>query len=260
MNDHPLLRETPEAYYWMGFITADGTVQHYNRTENWALAIDLQRRDSAQLKLLSGYCTPYSSCYIINSRYTHYRARITGGNLIDEICHKFDLKPRKTYNPPVIDFNSMSDELFLSYLVGLIDGDGNIAPERETVMPSIRIKLHHSWAEYLTAIDLRLSGLTGAIPYGVKTNKHGYAIVNWGNWRTIRFLKIFTESAKLPVLNRKWEVINSGMEIKTRGNGDVERMVSGLLADGFSLQEIVKMDKTNPNSTRTIGYKLQRIA
>lgn len=137
-NIDKLLEETPEAYYWMGFIMADG---HINTKDN-RLSLRISIKDIDHLIKFSLF---------IQSKTTLYKQSVGTSikhNLkMPELIKKFDINNRKTYNPPKLIFNN--NDLFLSFLIGFIDGDGCIRKQTGRKDCSLTVKNYYTWENNL---------------------------------------------------------------------------------------------------------------
>src|SRR5271157_3202496 len=146
MGVEKLLEEIPEAYYWVGLLMADGCIW-----ENIRILLGLQIRDEEHIKKF---------CNFISSNITH-RKIATNGKFHDYCCtsrydkinipiiaSKFNLKSRKTYNPPN-ELYIKDDNLFLAFLIGYIDGDGSICYNKKANTNELSVECHGSWESVL---------------------------------------------------------------------------------------------------------------
>lgn len=215
-NLKPLLSESYQAYYWLGFIIADGYLSKQN-----ALSVCLSAKDKAHLQRLADFLkTQIRERLVekndkINSSETSV-VKISVGDavLVPKIREKFGMeKTNKTYNPPVIP--AMNRERFLSFLAGYIDGDGCISKqgnygkyERRDVV--IQVKCHSSWLEIVCEMEKRLyEELNFNLEKThVRINKEGYTFWRLSNNKVIKRLKLELMTLKLPLMERKWSKIN----------------------------------------------------
>lgn len=192
-----ILQETPEAYYWAGFISGDGSINH----EVMRLKVALAPREAYHVKKLAKFinCNSYKggSCVSVQDKY-----------LVPQIANKFDLKPQKTYNPPT-RFSFASHDLFISYLCGFIDADGCIRRQTGRTDCAIMIKLHASWILFLDFLSSQLYNYLGI--EGIQkasVNSAGYAHICFSDMRIVRHLKLKVSELALPLLTRKWDKID----------------------------------------------------
>jgi hypothetical protein len=198
----PLYDNTNLAYYWMGFITADG----YISPKNKELVVALSIKDKSHLDKLSLFLNTMTKFFEQGSRKyclltcadSHY-----GELIMDKFG--FDGTP-KTYNPPK-NLKFPNKELFLSYLIGMIDGDGCFCKTKIGNFSGIKIELHGSWLGFLRKIQSILDDLK--ISTTLKLNKRGYALFRIDRFSNSVFLKMFAIRNSLPILERKWSFIDT---------------------------------------------------
>lgn len=189
----PLLEDTPEAYYWVGFLLADG---HF---ENGRVNFHLALRDSEQVKRFASFIKWSGNFENRGELGIGVAAKHT--EVVEELCKKFDIKQNKTYNPPNTILNH-NKELLKYLLIGFIDGDGNIEKQYKRKDCFIRIKVHKSWDEILK----EFCELVGYDTKHVRFNKQGYCELYFSDSNIVTELK--KKSNILPVLGRKWDKID----------------------------------------------------
>jgi hypothetical protein len=197
-----LLYESNEAYYWLGFILADGHIENRKR-----LCISLSIKDLCHLEKFKKFVNSKTDIKIIKN------GQICSIGLQDSLfvpafCSKFDIKGNKTYNPPKIDLLNMKNDLFLSFLAGFIDGDGNISRQYKRPDSKITIKLHNSWDCFLSNITKKLNIIYKTSITGSKINSCGYTRINIANNTVVKQIKRHVIKYGLPVLKRKWSIID----------------------------------------------------
>lgn len=213
-----LLEETPEAYYWIGFIAADGYFHHKNKTFN----LNLSSKDEIHIK---------NFCKFINGQYRKRIAKNIRNGIdkkdeyvvvnsqdkvnIEKIITKFNFKHKKTYNPPN-ELNIKDDNLFIAFLIGFIDGDGHIGPKNH-----IGIKCHFSWEKCLKEwinrtcemakvedINMFLARPRVKVVTQIyKGKEKKYVSIQTSNHIFVMFLKDKIKELGLPSLKRKWNRI-----------------------------------------------------
>ena len=189
----PLLEETPEAYYWIGFLLADG---HF---ENGRVKFHLALRDTEQVKRFASFIKWTGNFDDRGELGIGVAAKHT--DVVEKLCDKFDIKQDKTYNPPKTILNH-DKELLKCLLVGFIDGDGNIESQYKRKDCFIRIKVHKSWDGILK----EFCELVGYDTKHVRFNKQDYCELYFSDSNIVTELK--KKSNTLPVLNRKWKKID----------------------------------------------------
>ena len=208
MGLEKLLEESPEAYYWIGFIMADGCFSY----ERERFAVQISKKDEGHLKKLSKFLgIKYTSS---KWHWEHKGVQKTSGCVkicsydrvnIRKIVAKFDFKKAKTYHPPQ-KLHIKNNNLFTSLLIGYIDGDGCLDEQR------LRICCHSSWAGLLNSWFERIFNLSGSKLLTKKMkiskcriDKRGLANLETANMKLIWFLKTKAKNLCLPFLKRKWQ-------------------------------------------------------
>ena len=202
-----LLDDSLESNYWVGFILADGYISELGRLKITIHEIDL--------KLLQDFCT-YVECSIDfithdNKNTPQYISiSLMDKEVMRKLKNKYNIKERKTYNPPEVEF-ILSPQLIAMY-VGFIDGDGSIRRLHKRTDANIAIKCHSSWGKFLTNLQLNLYDFFECVKLGERKeasiNNQGYACVTISNNSLLKKLKQFIVDNNLPVLWRKWTNIN----------------------------------------------------
>jgi hypothetical protein len=136
---------TAEKSYWLGFITADGSVTYNTVKGIYRLSIGLQKDDAnhiAQLeKDLGGTRTPYIEKTVYSP--THFQARLHwySKSMVQKLIH-LGILPRKSYleemNLPLFPQKFERD-----FWRGLFDGDGciSIQQKKKHLLPEYRFSL-----------------------------------------------------------------------------------------------------------------------
>jgi len=186
-----LLQETPETYYWIGFLYADGYFNHSNNR----LKLTLQSRDGNQVKKFAEFIT---------------EVRIMDRFLFPKIVEKFLIKSKKTYNPPPnLSFLNTKEKL-VSFIIGFIDADGYVYRDKRKNHKNeinIVIKLHSSWKDILQLMSCGICNLLKFPPTTSKINNQGYAWVAFYRKDIIKFLCQQIKELNLPVMERKWNPV-----------------------------------------------------
>lgn len=240
---YKLLEDTSEAYYWTGFIMADGFLNHDDKR----LVFRLASKDKIQVEGLARFLSYDGD---ISRHITEYVCKdgnfatndgftLNMGDTFEKFCKKFDIRHCKSYFPPrklMIE----NKDLFLSFLIGFIDGDGNIHRIKDRKDCGIRIKVHKTWLDILKQFDKRLYEVLDIEPFNkanrVRLNRDGYAEINWADTRILRALKL--KSNELPILDRKWKLIDE-TKISRYEIAAIRRdKVLDLYRNGSSIKEI----------------------
>lgn len=190
-----LLEDFPIAYYWMGFLAADGSFSG-NR-----LKLSLANKDRNHVIRFAQFikCRNHQQ-----AKDTSYSVSVQDSFTIPKIIEKYDLKKSKTYNPP--DISWMQRDMFFSFFIGFVDGDGCIGKQSGRNDCQLRIKNHASWISVLQHMVDMISTETNISLPNAKINAAGYAQMAISNSVVLKWLK--EQSKELPVLARKWDMIN----------------------------------------------------
>lgn len=201
-------RETEEAYYWAGFIAADG---HISIKRNY-LGIMLQASDKSHLERLKSALS-YEGNIIESKKGYAYKGhtninyccviRVVNKKIVNDLIERFNITERKTftYRPPNID----DPHLKSCFIKGYIDGDGTIQ-KVEDIRWAARVSVIGT-LEMMTFIKGHVEFVTGrklsekAIRRHGDENKNTFT-VTITNTTSKLFLR---ELAKIPIeLPRKW--------------------------------------------------------
>ena len=204
-----LLKDEMVAYYWIGFIFADGYINH----ETKRLKITVSEKDFCVLEDFKNLCN-FSGKIKYTEKLTNFghsktvSISIQDKKIISELIDKFDFKKSKTYNPPK-NFNFLlKNDLFLSFLIGYIDGDGNISKQHKRKDCYIRIKVHKNWIFFISFLKKRLEEITKISTGEVKINKEGYCCWSISNFILIKKIKKFMLENNIKAMKRKWDVVD----------------------------------------------------
>ena len=125
---------------------------------------------------------------------------------------KFDFSSIKTITPPK-NLKFETPDLFLSFFIGFVDGDGCINKQSGRQDSILRVKVHSSWQSTLQDwVNMLYSFVTIETKHWVVPqviiNNQGYAQFSIANSDVLKFLKEATIRLQLPVLERKWNRID----------------------------------------------------
>lgn len=242
-----LMYDNPESLYWTGFIMADGHISENNR-----LQICISNKDMEWFSRFSDLTEKP-----INTWRGNCISTIVNHEVFPKFKVKYDIHHKKTYNPPSLNiFEKMSDLNFISYLVGFVDGDGHIKKVHKRKDCSLHIKLHESWLEHLIFFKKRLENIFKRPCNNTpKINNSGYAHICFSDRVILRKLKGYTEDLNLPVMKRKWGLLNKESLAKSRCEKSLEdkEKFEILYKKGFSNTEICK--ELNLSASTISNYK-----
>lgn len=221
--------------YWHGFIMADGYVN-----KNGQVKVALSKSDDTHLIALYNYVNSGS---IKNYTYPTTYNSIT--HRIDFTCSDIDfcnyylelysiISP-KTYNPPNLKSLELDKKLFISFLIGLIDGDGCIDYRKSSY--SLKIELYKNWFDNLKWISEKLF-LWFGIESNVKISSRGYAILRINKTEHVNTLKRISLELNLPILKRKWDLVSINFISKKNIIRLSIDKICMWLTEGWTLREI----------------------
>lgn len=180
-----LINESNEAYYWLGFIMADG---HFSKTNQ--LQINLSEKD---LSHLNKFAT-----FIEHEKLNIPRINVNFSEIYNWLFDLFRIQNNKTYYP--CDLSNLHGDAFFSFIIGFIDGDGCINEKGY-----LTIKCHKSW---LNNLNNMISFLTKNSFNQAKINNENLAIINITRIEVMKTIKKRIIDLNLPILNRKWDRVD----------------------------------------------------
>lgn len=225
-----LLKETPETYYWIGFLLADG---HFDNGKR--IVVGLSEHDRDHLEKFAKYIG-YNGTFSLVKREPHNAVRLSAMDteVVGKLCEKFSIKSNKTYNPPE-SLNWIPEDLFLCLLAGFIDGDGSINES------CIRIKVHISWLKLFKEFCKRLN----LSEKNVSITKENYCVFYINRCDANRLFKNIILNNSIPFLYRKWSnIIVNGDGKFLRGDFEGPKKANGtekiiqLYKSGFTTKQI----------------------
>lgn len=204
-NCFNLLNGSNEAFYWTGFILADGCVS-LDSSKKKDKSLGLHRLSIVLNKIDFEHLQKYQTFLQSGQVYTYNnRVSIITYDGTKEFMDYYKINFRKTYNPCDFEyFKQFSKEQLLSLLAGIIDGDGSITYKHNKKSVFIRIAAHGCWENFYRSFMEYLK-----IPYTiVRCSKVNAISVNIQNKKLIYLLYNNLKALKLPLLSRKWERID----------------------------------------------------
>jgi hypothetical protein len=204
-----LLEESISNYYWVGFLLADGWFT--KQGERFGMGIEISTKDEEHLKSLIS---------VLGKIPIHYRKRNDNcsiaiiDNDIKKIMDKFDIKPRKTINPPDMSRYSFDKEKLFALIIGFIDGDGMIRTIKNQ-SSQITIEISDIWYKNLEFIENFVfdyfdeqRGYPLTHLKNVKNNsRNTTAILTFSRKYLNRKIKEEAIKLNIPFLKRKWDKI-----------------------------------------------------
>lgn len=215
-NSNKLINLTNESFYWLGFIMADG---HFNK--NNQIQINLALKDINHLNKFAKF-VEYKKEIIKPSISISYK------NIKYKLNELFNISSIKTYEP--CNLNKLTGDIFFSFIIGFIDGDGTINKKG-----CLCITSHKSW---LNNVDKMLYELTDNKRYNCKISNDGLVKGIITNVKTMKQIKQKALELNLPILKRKWDRIDLNKLSKQEKNTIIKNKCNILFEKGISLNEI----------------------
>ncbi len=207
-----LLDNSSETFYWIGFLMADGYMNHKQKR----ICLEISKKDELHLLKFSNFI----KCANIN--YSSFESKSPSGKsyikkmckvsaadkyMVPKIIEKFNFKPRKTYNPPFLNYLNNDIDLCISFIVGFIDGDGTISSiKRNPNLCELSIRCHVSWLDNLQYFSDIICNEILIVPK--KAYIYDNCAVIQMNTKMIKYLYNNIIKLKLPFLERKWNKVN----------------------------------------------------
>lgn len=192
-----LLSETPQSFYWLGFLIADAYLKDNS------FEICLSEKDKQHLVNFSNFIS-YNKEIKFRSNTKSYRIAFNNKNSIPLFMEKYGIENKKTYNP--IDFShykKYNKNLLICLLIGIIDGDGYICNNGSINSFIIKITSHNKWYNFYENILNHLD-IKNIIK---KVNNRNVISINISKKEVIDTLTNIIKYNKLPILERKWKDI-----------------------------------------------------
>lgn len=228
-----LINKTNEAYYWLGFIMADG---HFSKTNR--IQINLSTKDLEHLKLFAKF---------ISFKKELIKPSIDVGfnSIKNYLIDEFGITNEKTHYP--CNLTKLSGDSFFSFIIGFIDGDGSINNKGY-----LSIVSHKNWLENIRSM---LNEISYGRHYGCKISKNGLVRGYITNIETMKAIKQKAIELKLPILERKWDrVKETKLSKKERSLKNMNECLE-LFSKGLSVKQIIDVTKLS----RSQVYKQKKI-
>lgn len=219
-----LLNESLESYYWLGYILADGNVSSNLNV----LSLCSSTKDETQMRKYAVHIGTENLYYRAGP--SGFSSKITKGvsvttqdpTTIKLLIERFDLKPRKTFNPPSVGkYTGLDITKLISLFLGFIDGDGSVRFEPHRREYALYAYGTEDWAPFFDFFSKTVREFFPPCNPKVLTrpprdflDKNGVlkvrrpgAMFRVLSKELLVKLKRFAEENHLPVLSRKWDKI-----------------------------------------------------
>lgn len=218
LNDLSYLNlETPEAYYWLGLLMADG---HFTEKR---ISITLHKRDKKHLEKFAKFIDSKNKIQQVKKTNCCVFAPADKQN-VQKIIQKFNISSNKTHNPIDLSiFNKLPNDLFISFICGFIDGDGTVYKRvKRNRSYTINVVGYKTWLDNFNFMNNHLYKILNeekrdkgvilrtrwtGIPNDPTPRKVIQAWINISNSNLIVKLKQEIIRLNLPFLTRKWDKI-----------------------------------------------------
>jgi len=210
-----LMKENLSAYYWIGFLLADGCFYKgliENKYPRYNLCLQLAPKDRNHLEKFIKFIRYKNSISVRKTKFHGITISTAGKNIITKIMKKFDIQFNKTYNPPQLNtFKNLSEDKLFSLIIGYIDGDGCVRKKKNSNNYVIQIENHKCWAEFNKHIETFLFNTFNEnrknTSMRYRKNRNTCSISITQN-NLIRKIKTKIKELDLPYMKRKWNQIS----------------------------------------------------
>ena len=237
-NVYPLLEDTVESYYWIGFCLADAHISKQRIT----LTISL--KDEGHLLKFSKYIESnirYGECFNFGKVSQNCTVSANNSHVIPQIRDKFGIVSNKTQNPPLKIENISNTDLLFSLFCGFLDGDGHIKKAKNRKSASFGFQLHQTWLQILNVFHNLIMNITKQNIPDPKINNRGYASWSVNNIIVSREIKKYAIKLNLPVMDRKWKLIDETAKSKYELTKEYKKNVDTMISNGIQQKEIAKI-------------------
>lgn len=215
-NIQPLLEETPEAYYWLGFMMADAHIS------NVVITVTYNSKDQEHIDKLKKFLNSENISFDVKGSDCS-RVNFGDRKLLPILTEKFNIHTNKTKNP--CNISNIKDDLFFSLIIGFIDGDGSIYKKELKTCSSYHLYvvgdktwinnfklifnfIHEYIDEKSTNQQPYLREQITSLPQS-KDIKRSYILSNFyiTNRKVIQKMKQKILELKIPYMERKWDKV-----------------------------------------------------
>lgn len=144
LNENCFSTLSPEMYYWLGFITADGNLLEHQRA--LYLSIYLSNKDANHMIKFRRFCGS-SHPFYFNKRKKTFCFRFHSKRIFNDIVN-YGIVPRKS-NVKHSFISKIPDQYKHCFIAGLFDGDG-------TVIRRIKKQNQHKKTYYYDYCEVRI--------------------------------------------------------------------------------------------------------
>jgi intein-encoded DNA endonuclease-like protein len=123
VNDNFFSVDTPQSFYWAGFLAADGNIDK----NLYRLTIKLSQKDLSHLELFKKHLLSDAKIFFKKEKLSIYGScyiRVSSNKLINDLINKFNVTPNKTKTFKMNDW-TLNHKFVNHFIRGYIDGDGS---------------------------------------------------------------------------------------------------------------------------------------
>lgn len=207
----PLLEDSPEAWYWIGFIAADGWI-----SKDGQVVVTISEKDKNHLKKFAKFLqTEVGDGGTSKGKWGKFkmvRVAVQDHVLGQKIKEKYGFKPQKTSNPPNLSWINSEDK-FLAFWAGFIDGDGSFVARKEGGC-DLKIECHLAWFDLIREFEHQIFKILQVHKERVYTrvSPKGYSYLAFGKAEVLRLFRARLVALKVPLLGRKWNRVKNANE------------------------------------------------
>lgn len=199
----PLLSNTLESFYWLGFIASDGYI-----SKDGHFMLSQGEKDKDRVYLLANYLNTKVYEFLPTSGYSErtktYRVNILDSKIGKIIRNMFGLKDNQTKTKTSIKLDFIQNEnQAISFLLGLVDGDGYINK-------IARIQCDKSWHKTFENLIklLPINYQNCALKLEFKKQQQDYYTTFYVKTQNTKELFKFAQDNNIPISPRKWKSLS----------------------------------------------------
>ena len=233
-NMNKLMEDTNDAFYWIGFLAADG---HF---ADGRIRLILSIKDIEHLSKFGKFIETTN----LNFDTETCNISLKNISIFDCLCDKFGFTNNKTYSPSNLDeiFKNIDNNLIYSFIVGFIDGDGCIRKIQNRNDCNLTIHLHNSWLENLIYMEDFLYNYFEIKKDKIlsKISNDVYSKLIISNSLILGKMKKECLKLNLPIMYRKWDVIDENFVSRYAIKNKTRIEAIELYLSGIPAKEITK--------------------
>jgi hypothetical protein len=222
-----LLDDTTESMYWIGFLLADGW---FDFRKNY-IGLTLSIKDKSHVMKLCEFLDSVAYEEETHGEYGTFKMWRTtkrDKDTFNLLTTKYGILPKKTYNPPtklISNLDVISDDLFLSFMIGFFDGDGSMVSIPKHNSLSMRFQNHSGWKFLLEYFEERVYDIF-KYKKSVKLTKlittqqgNDTVCLSLARYALVNSISEKVNELNLPVLSRKWDKVDQFLKIRQQKMG-----------------------------------------